>query len=319
MRKFTDGQTAPVPVGIVGAGRTRGGLGPFLAGFLEAEGFIVTGVSNRSMERSIANAETIAKLLNHPVTSFASPESLCAGGVSALVIASPPEFHLEALQAAASASLPTLCEKPLIVNNQVERGLAIIDHFATNHLPLVENCQWRYVIPAFLQLHGSVPSKREMLVELGLGTPRFGREMIPKYIPHLLSVIQAIDSTGDATVEDVEIDDPRCERTDNTLHFRLHGRAKTVLAKLHLNLCVDPPRPAWLAINGRRIDRHVGEDYSITFSANGAKVAIFDPVRQLVRSFSQLVRNRDGVVLSLEHNLIRQRLVWYGQLLSQLL
>ncbi len=84
-----------IPVGIVGAGRTRGGLGPFLAQFLEAEGFVITGVCGRSLDRSAANAEMIAKVLDHPVASFVSPAELCASGISALVIASPPEFHFE--------------------------------------------------------------------------------------------------------------------------------------------------------------------------------------------------------------------------------
>src|ERR1043166_6982309 len=94
-----------VPIGIVGAGRTRGGLGPFLAKFLEEEGFFVAGVSGRSLERAAANAEAIGRGLGHEVKPFASPAALCASGVAASVIASPSEFHLEALQAPVAAGL----------------------------------------------------------------------------------------------------------------------------------------------------------------------------------------------------------------------
>src|SRR5438270_13186930 len=112
MSELVSAQPSLVPVGIVGAGRTRNGLGPFLAEYLEKQGCFVAGVSGRSLERATVNAEAIARNLGHEVKPFASPKALCATGVAALVIASPPEFHLEALEAAAEAGLPALCEKP---------------------------------------------------------------------------------------------------------------------------------------------------------------------------------------------------------------
>src|SRR3954468_17260691 len=114
MRDRGSANAEKIPIGIVGAGRSRGGCGPFLAGFFEKEGFFVAGVSGRSLERTNANAEMLGKQFGHEVNPFASPEELCASGVAALVIASPAELHLEALQTAAEAGLPVLCEKPLV-------------------------------------------------------------------------------------------------------------------------------------------------------------------------------------------------------------
>src|SRR5207248_2128203 len=198
-----------IPIGIVGASRSRGGLGPFLAKFVEDEGFFVAGVSGRSLERATTNAETIGKNLGHEVRPFAFPSALCASGVAALIIASPAEFHLEALQAAADAGLPTLCEKPLVHENHGKEGEEVIEVFARKGLPLVENCQWPYVLPAFSQLHGPIGTGEHLTVELGLGTPRPGREMVQNTVSHLLSVIQAvapIDSS--AVVREVSIADP---------------------------------------------------------------------------------------------------------------
>src|SRR5205085_960618 len=109
MGQLIDANKALLSVGVVGAGRTRGGLGPFLSQYLEAEGFAVTGVSGRSVDRAAANAETLGQLLGHPVTSFSSFAALCASGVAAVVIATPADHHLEALRAAAKVGLPTLC------------------------------------------------------------------------------------------------------------------------------------------------------------------------------------------------------------------
>jgi hypothetical protein len=308
-----------VPIGIVGAGRSRGGLGPFLAEFLEREGFFVAGVSGRSLERATANAEALGRKLGHEVKPFASPAALCATGVAALVIASPAEFHLEALQAAVEAGLPALCEKPLVHVKDGKEGAEVIEVFSRKRLPLLENCQWPYVLPAFFELHGAVETGEQLTVEMGLGPPRLGREMVQNTVSHLLSVVQAIvplDSS--AVVSEVSVADPSYKGRHNRLHFRLVAPGKSVEGLLHLQLCAVAPRPAWLAINGCRIDRQVRQGYSIAFSANGTEVAIEDPVTEVVKHFARLVRSRDSVLMDRDRDRIRQRLKWYRQILDKL-
>src|SRR5689334_8449589 len=107
MRELVPAKSQNIPIGIVGAGRSRDGLGPFLAKFFEEEGLCVAGVSGRSVDRATVNAATLGQQLSHEVKSFASPAVLCAADIAALVIASPVQFHLEALQAAAEVGLPT--------------------------------------------------------------------------------------------------------------------------------------------------------------------------------------------------------------------
>ena len=58
-RRTRDAKAGTVSIGMVGAGRTRNGLGPFLAEFLETEGFVIAGVSGRSLERAQSNAGTL--------------------------------------------------------------------------------------------------------------------------------------------------------------------------------------------------------------------------------------------------------------------
>ena len=312
-------QAAPIPVGIVGAGRSRNGCGPFLAQFLEGEGFFVAGVSGRSLERATANAQLIARRLGHEVKPFASAAALCATGVAALVIASPAEFHLEALHAALEAGLPALCEKPLVHENHGKEGSDIVEAFALKRLPLLENCQWPYVLAAFVQLHGAVESGKRLTVEMGLGTPRAGREAVQNTVSHLLSVIQTIASVDfGGAVSEVSVRDPLLENIRNLLQFRLVGPEKTVDGLLHLEIGAAMPRPSWLAINGRRIDRQVGQGYSIGLSANGREVAIEDPMKQVVKHFALLVRGRDAALIDADCNRIHQRLEWYRQILNRL-
>jgi hypothetical protein len=309
-----------IPIGIVGAGRTRDGLGPFLAKFTEEEGFFVAGVSGRSLERATTNAEMIRTKLRHEVKPFASPAALCASGVAALVIASPVECHLEALQAAVEADLPALCEKPLVHENQGGEGGKVIEAFARKRIPLLENCQWPYVLPAFHQLHGPITRDERLTIELGLKPPRPGREMVQTTVSHLLSVIQTVASVDSgAVVSEVTIADPSYKQRHNVLRFCITAASgKTVEGLLHLGTAVVGPRPAWLAINGRRIDRHVRPGYAIAFSANGMEVAIADPTKELVQRFALLVRSRDSVLMAEDWDRIRQRLNWYRQILDKL-
>jgi len=309
----------PIPVGIVGAGRSRNGLGPFLAEFLESAGFVVTGVSGRSPERAVVNAENLGRQLGHEVKAFTSASALCGSGVEALAIASPSEHHLEALHAAAEAHLPTLCEKPLVHEHHVEEGARIIETFAQQRLPLLENCQWPYVLAAFFQLHDQLTFGKETTVEIGLGPARRGREMVQNMLSHLLSVIQAIGVVDpDAIATDVRIDDPTFERTRNVLRFRLAGSSRTVEGAFYLEICEAPPRPAWLAIDGLRIDRQVGKGHSMAFSADGKEVTIDDPMKQLIARFASMVRDRDPALVDSQRELVRQRLQWYRQILRQL-
>jgi hypothetical protein len=309
-----------IPIGIVGAGRTRGGLGPFLAEFVEREGLFVAGVSGRSLERAKANAEAIGGKLGHEVSPFASPGALCTSGVVALVIASPAEFHLESLRAAGEAGLAVLCEKPLVHENNGKEGTEVVEVFARKNLALVENCQWPYVLPAFFQLQGPIGTAEHVTVELGLGPLRPGREMVQNTVSHLISVIQAVAAVdSNAAIGEVSIADSSYEQRHNLLRFRIAAApGKTVEGLLHLQICEAPPRPAWLAINGRRIDRQIGEGYSIVFSANGREVTIADPTKELVKRFALLVRSRDSVLMEEEYGRIRQRLKWYRQILKKL-
>lgn len=314
-----DEKTATAPVGIVGVGRSRAGLGPFLAGFLEKAGFVVAAVSGRSLDRAVANAEEIGRRLGHEVKAFASPWEVCRSGVAALVIASPAENHLEALQAAAETGLPTLCEKPLVHEKDGLRGADLIDTFAQKSLPLLENCPWPYVLPAFFQLHGPPATGPKIRIEMGLAPSRLGREMVQNTLSHLLSMIPAVVPIGPgAVVRDVSLDDPSCEQDRNVLHFEVASPTQTVEALLYLDLCAAPPRPAWFAIDGRRIDRRIGELYSINFFANGREVAVSDPVNELVKRFAALMRTRNKVSMDFERDLVRQRLDWYRQILGEL-
>jgi hypothetical protein len=56
----------------------------------------------------------------------------------------------------------------------------------------------------------------------------------------------------------------------------------------------------------------------MAFSANNREVPIEDPMEQVVKRFARLMRSRDPVLVSQEHDDVRLRLQWYRRILDSL-
>ena len=272
-------------IGLVGAGRSKNGLGPFLAAACEAAGARVVGVSGRNPARAVEAAEQLVGRLQHAVAAYSSAR-LLAQHVDALVIASPAEAHAEGLVAALATGVPCLCEKPLVPVDRTADGLALCEAFRRRGLLLAENCQWPQVLPALWQLHPGLQERPVQTVAMGLGPSQAGRAMIEDSISHVLSVVQALVPFGmDTAVAGVRQTDAGERAEQNVVTFRMVEGAREVAVELHLRRCPVQPRPAWLAVNGARIDRRIGPNYEQSFVAANESVPVSDPLHQLVYAF----------------------------------
>jgi Oxidoreductase family, NAD-binding Rossmann fold len=309
----------PLAAGIVGSRRSRNGLGPFLATFLERAGCRVTAVAGRSPARAQEDAAVLGERLGHPVQSCRDLDELCASGISALVIASPPEHHLPALEAALSANLPVLCEKPLVHERHLATAASVVSRFVGTGILLAENCHWPFVLPALPKLYDHSTGDPVRHLSLGLAPPLPGRVMVQNNLPHVLSLAQAVAPVdADTTVDDVSLDRPSLFTVPNMLRFRLRGPYINLKLELHLDICPNPPRPAWLAINGVRMDRRIGRGYTFSFAGNGHEVSVADPMQQLVSRFSEYLRMPNSTCVVAESEAVRQRLRLYSDILSRL-
>ena len=79
----------PRSVGILGAGRSRNGLGPYLARDCERHGLRVQAIAGRDAVRTAAVAADLGRSLGHAVAVCDSVHDLLQTGIDALVIASP--------------------------------------------------------------------------------------------------------------------------------------------------------------------------------------------------------------------------------------
>ena len=315
----------------------------------------VTGISGRSRDRTCAVAEDLSGQLGHQVVPHETAESLLASGIGAVVIASPPAAHLESLHLALQAGVPCLCEKPLVAPHQLVAATELLDGFARRRLLLVENCQWPYVLPAFDALF---PQAREWPVEriaMGMSPSAMGMEMIPDALPHVLSMVDALlPSASDIEIKQVQLcgqNETGFGERENLLQMKCQVEDRSLAVELHLRHVAEQPRPAWVAIDGLRMDRRIGPDYSIAFAAAAAAadadvaaaaaadadadadaaaagdaaegervVAADDPLALLVDDFGRRLERffADGAMDADFDLRLRRRWRWYGQVLGAL-
>ncbi|MFN7589409.1 MAG: Gfo/Idh/MocA family oxidoreductase [Planctomycetota bacterium] len=309
----------PIRVGVLGAGRTRQGLGPFLARACEAAGGVVVAIAGREGGRSDTVACELAAQLGHPVAVAADAMALAAQ-VDALVVAAPPEGHLAGLDAALAAAVPCLCEKPLVPAEQAAAGRQRIDAFRTRGLLLVENCQWPFVLPTWARLWSERQGRPVRSLAMGLGPAWPGPTMVVDSLSHVLSVLQAlVPLPPDVPLLDVSQSDAGPAATHNVVRFAVRGPAGRVDVSLHLTQCPAQPRPAWIDVDGARIDRQLGPNYDQSFvRPDGQGEPVEDPLHQLVYGFFTDLRagTRDRTEAHADAILLRLHL--YADLLQQL-
>jgi hypothetical protein len=168
----------------------------------------------------------------------------------------------------------------------------LIEGFTQRKLLLETVTQWPMTLPAFFQLH---PVERDLPVrrfEMGLSPISTGLAMIPDSAPHFVSMLR--DLCGDG-----EVLEPRAQllpeesgagtaasfrRVELSCRYE-HGRGATE-SVLHLRTCAERPRPAWYAVNGSRVDRHIElPTYQQFFICGDRRVQIEDPLGLLVARF----------------------------------
>ena len=276
-------------IGIVGAGRTRQGLGPFLAKWFEHAGARITGISGRDVARTRDAAVAMSEQLGHAVAPYDNAVEL-ATSVDALVVACPVPGHLAGMDAALAAGIACLCEKPLVAEGDAELGLQRVAAFRAANLLLAENCQWPFALTALDSLQPSWRQQPVHSLAMRLSPASPGRVMVEDSLSHVLSLLQAVVALpADAELLSVVQSNAAPDAIANVVRLQIAGGTERVTVELHLECCPQQPRPAWFAINGMRLDRQLGANYAISFAnERGVTVNVQDPLDRLVYGF---VRN----------------------------
>ena len=304
---------------IVGPGRSRNGLGPFLARFAERCGMRVVAALGRDAARTRQATEVLVRQLGHPIEVLIGIEALRDGPeCDAVIIASPPDAHLPALRAALDRGLHVLCEKPLVPVDRDAMVDDLCDGFARAGLVLAENCQWPFVLSVFERLF---PGSRRCIecFDLGLSPAFAGRAMLEDSLSHFLSVAQALAPLDRHTAFRIRLapsDLATAQGCD--LEVRFEGDFGRLEGHLELRRVTDQPRPAWISLDGHRIDRVIRmPDYALSWrAADGRLEPGDDPMGQLVYGFVDLIRERPLDRIRAESERVRTRSRLYRGILE---
>jgi predicted dehydrogenase len=310
---------AVLRIGVVGGGRTRNGLGPFLASFLEQGGGRVVGVVGRNPQRAALAAGQLAQRLGHEVAAHGELAALLESEpLDALIIASPVETHLPALRVASSAGVHVLCEKPLVSAPEVGEVPGLLAEFARQDRVLMENCQQPELLPALHQLFPDLAGEPVRELAMGLSPSGIGRQMVEDSLSHFLSVLQALlqgEAVGGISAVGYSSRDP--DARSQNLDMRFTTADAEVDGCLELLHCVSQPRPAWLAVNGRRMERRIElPEYRQLFRCGDREIPVADPLGLLVYGFLQLVRQPDVERTRELRRRIHERAGLYAEILA---
>jgi hypothetical protein len=91
------------------------------------------------------------------------------------------------------------------------------------------------------------------------------------------------------------------------------------MVELHLDHTPAPPRPAWLAVNGVRMDRRIGAGYAQSFVAgDGREIPVHDPLHRLVYGFAVALRTPDRERTTTTADVVDLRLQLYAAVVAAL-
>lgn len=302
---------------ILGAGRTRQGLGPFLADHAERAGARIVAVCGRDQASGERGAAALATRLGHPVRPLADLAAVAVAELDGMIVASPPEAHLAAMQMAVTRGLPTLCEKPLVTRDQAAAGLAVVARFRSSGVLLEENCQWPHVLPVFDVVAPDWRRRPVRSVVMGLSPAAPGTAMVADSLSHLLSVLQAVAPISATTA----LQSIRCQREttapeNRILELAFNGPVLT--ARLELRVCPEQPRPAFLALDAVRVDRRIGPGYRLEFATAERSVPVADPMAELVYRFVSQLPHPSIDRIHASADAIAVRLRFYTEILGAL-
>ena len=281
-------------IALIGARRAKQGLGPYVARYLVQAGAQTPAFLGTSVESNAQTAQILRDEYGIQSQGYTDLEAMIEQAKpDALAILSPPETHLQYLQAAERHGLHVLCEKPLVMRGRDALiGLeALWPNFDRLGLYCEENCQWPHVLPAYFSLYPQLKGAPITSFAMGLSPSNWGVEMAIDSASHPLSLLEAL-APGLAQVREVTVEG---ESTPGprTLRFQYHPQiGPQVDCRVQLQDSPLRPRPAWIEIDGLRADRLIREsDYAIFLQADSRQEAVEDPLKVHLEQFIKTLQS----------------------------
>jgi len=274
-------------VSIIGAGRTRNGIGEYIGRYFHANGADVTsvlGTTEGTIERATIALRKYG-ILSTPYTNF--HRMVEKDKPDAVVIASPSSTHYEYLVKCVEMGLSVFCEKPFIWQQPQDLGRAaedILEGARAQKITVAMNSQWPFAMNAYEEMCGKLEEKRQDRFFMLMSPFSPGKEMIPESVPHPLSLLYC--SRGEGEVRDLSVESP-LER-EMLIRFNYLSKRGECDVTIRLISQREQPREFRFGFDDRIVSRRIDlKNYEIYFQHEGKEMKIVDPVALSVKNFME--------------------------------
>lgn len=287
-------------VALVGARRTRNGIGPFIGNYFHRNGSQVVSLLGTSAETAASASTTLEEfgIKAFPYTNF--EEMIAEQCPDAVVIASPSNTHCGYLFKSLEAGMHVFCEKPFIVGESFDVNKVLHDIFqlaSDQNLTVAMNSQWPFSLPYYEELCGALNVHAIERFYMRSSPPFDGKEMILESVPHALSLLYC--TCGPGRIKNISV-----KSGQEQMAIRFGYQAESSFCNSYLNLTQQlfPPRNFSFGFNDRIVNRSVDlENYEIYFNHSQRTVKVVDPLDLSVQDFISAVRDKREPLIGKSH------------------
>ena len=286
---------------IIGAGRTRNGIGEYIGKYLHRHGASVISVLGTTEETSRQASFALRKygIEAGPYTDFDAMVN--AEKPDLAVIASPGSTHYDYLLKCLDRGLHIFCEKPFIWGDHEDIRKKIEDVFEKareKRLTIAMNSQWPFSLDAYEKICGKIKIEKKNNFFVRMSPFSRGRIMIPESVPHSLSLLYC--RLGAGKIEKLNFESEEEGKLNVRFTYLFETRACDVLIKLvHQKT---PPRDFSFGFNEKVIVRSLDlDDYDIFFNYGDKKLKIMDPLELSVMNFMEAVEKKTEPLIGYPH------------------
>jgi len=287
-------------IGIIGARRASNGIGEYIGKYFHAAGAQVSAVLGTTKESSKVASDNLMKygIAAHPYTDFC--RMINEEELDAVVIASPTFTHEYYIEQCIEAGSHVFCEKPVVspdTPNLPRMLRKIFTRARRRRITIAVNSQWGFCLPLYEELCGAIDKDTVKTFAMRLSPMCSGKAMITDSVPHALSMLYT--SLGDGTIEDVRIDAARDSMQITFAYVWAHGKCMA-----HISLVTEKtqPRTFSFGFDSRMVERTIDMDtYTISFTHEGNKAVITDPLELSVRDFIEAIEEKRPPCIGEKH------------------
>ncbi len=291
----------PLNVSIIGAGRTRNGIGEYIGNYFHKHGARVTSVLATTGKTGLQASSALRKygIEAHPYTTF--EEMVKGEKPDAVVIASPSSTHYEYLLKCLDSGLHIFGEKPFVWGSDTDiqkRAEDVLEKAREKKITIAMNSQWPFSVDDYEKICGEIRIRKTNHFSMRMSPFSPGKVMIPESVPHPPSILYC--RLGPGRIEGLNFE----SNTEEEMSIRFTylfgtGDCDVLIRLVHQRT---PPREFSYGFNDRIVIRSLDlRNYDIYFHYGDKKLRVADPLELSVKNFMEALERGTEPLIGAPH------------------